>query len=287
MELLSIASGSSGNCYYIGNEETHLLVDAGVSGKKIETALNEIDRKPSDLNGILVTHEHIDHVKGLGVMARKHGIPIYTTGGTISEIKKMSSVGTIDDSLFHEIEPDEPFFINDLSIDASAIWHDAADPVCYSISDGKSKFSIATDMGNFDDYVVNKLKNSDIMVIEANHDIRMLQAGPYPYYLKQRILGNRGHLSNERSGQLIKALLNSHIKAILLGHLSKENNFEELAYETVKLELSDNEYASDVREFGLEVARRDQPGALLTVGNSSVIKILFEEDSFAYQKNLL
>ena len=99
------------------------------------------------------------------------------------------------------------------------------------------------------------------MVIDANHDIRMLQAGPYPYYLKQRILGNRGHLSNERSGQLIKALLNSHIIAILLGHLSKENNFEELAYETVKLELSDNEYASDVREFGLEVARRDRPGA--------------------------
>ena len=84
MDLLSIASGSSGNCYYVGSEETHLLVDAGVSGKKIESALNEIDRKPSDLNGILVTHEHIDHVKGLGVMARKHGIPIYTTGGTIS-----------------------------------------------------------------------------------------------------------------------------------------------------------------------------------------------------------
>ena len=168
MDLLSIASGSSGNCYYVGSEETHLLVDAGVSGKKIESALNEIDRKPSDLNGILVTHEHIDHVKGLGVMARKHGIPIYTTGGTISEIKKMSSVGTIDDSLFHEIEPDEPFFINDLSIDASAIWHDAADPVCYSISDGKSKFSIATDMGNYDEYVVNKLKNSDIIYTDAS-----------------------------------------------------------------------------------------------------------------------
>ena len=265
MELLSIASGSSGNCYYVGNEETHLLVDAGVSGKKIETALNEIDRKPSDLDGILVTHEHIDHVKGLGVMARKHGIPIYTTGGTISEIKKMSSVGTIDDSLFHEIEPDEPFFINDLSIDASAIWHDAADPVCYSISDGKSKFSIATDMGNFDDYVVNKLKNSDIMVIEANHDIRMLQAGPYPYYLKQRILGNRGHLSNERSGQLIKALLNSHIKAILLGHLSKENNFEELAYETVRLEISigDNPYKGN--DIPMMVAKRDQVSDIIAL----------------------
>ena len=265
MELLSIASGSSGNCYYVGNEETHLLVDAGVSGKKIETALNEIDRKPSDLDGILVTHEHIDHVKGLGVMARKHGIPIYTTGGTISEIKKMSSVGTIDDSLFHEIEPDEPFIINNLSIDASAIWHDAADPVCYSISDGKSKFSIATDMGNFDDYVVNKLKNSDIMVIEANHDIRMLQAGPYPYYLKQRILGNRGHLSNERSGQLIKALLNSHIKAILLGHLSKENNFEELAYETVRLEISigDNPYKGN--DIPMMVAKRDQVSDIIAL----------------------
>ena len=265
MELLSIASGSSGNCYYIGNEETHLLVDAGVSGKKIETALNEIDRKPSDLNGILVTHEHIDHVKGLGVMARKHGIPIYTTGGTISEIKKMSSVGTIDDSLFHEIEPDEPFFINDLSIDASAIWHDAADPVCYSISDGKSKFSIATDMGNFDDYVVNKLKNSDIMVIEANHDIRMLQAGPYPYYLKQRILGDRGHLSNELSGQLLCDILHDNLKHIMLGHLSRENNYAKLAYETVKLEvtLAENEYKGE--DLDMFVASRDSVSEIVTV----------------------
>ena len=265
MELLSIASGSSGNCYYVGNEETHLLVDAGVSGKKIETALNEIDRKPSDLDGILVTHEHIDHVKGLGVMARKHGIPIYTTGGTISEIKKMSSVGTIDDSLFHEIEPDEPFIINNLSIDASAIWHDAADPVCYSISDGKSKFSIATDMGNFDDYVVNKLKNSDIMVIEANHDIRMLQAGPYPYYLKQRILGDRGHLSNELSGQLLCDILHDNLKHIMLGHLSKENNYARLAYETVKLEvtLADNEYKGE--DLNMFVASRESVSDIINV----------------------
>jgi phosphoribosyl 1,2-cyclic phosphodiesterase len=101
------------------------------------------------------------------------------------------------------------------------------------------------------------------MVIEANHDIRMLEAGSYPYYLKRRILGNRGHLSNERSGQLIKVLLNNHIKAILLGHLSKENNFEALAYETVKLEISDNEFTKDVRELGLQVAKRDKPGMLI------------------------
>lgn len=264
MELLSIASGSSGNCYYVGNAHTHLLVDAGISGKKIETSLHAIGMKPEDLHGILITHEHIDHVKGLGVLARKYAIPIYTTRGCMEEIQKMSSVGKIDDSLFQTIKPDEPFVIQDITVDPSTIWHDAADPVCYSLYEGDKKISIATDLGNFDEYIVDKLKNSDIMVIEANHDIRMLEAGPYPYYLKRRILGNKGHLSNERAGQLIKQLLNNHIKGIMLGHLSKENNFEELAYETVKLELHDNAFASDAREFGLTVAKRDKPGTLIT-----------------------
>ncbi len=265
MELLSIASGSSGNCYYVGNDNTHLLVDAGISGKKIETGLYQIGIKPSELNGILVTHEHIDHVKGLGVMARKYGIQIFATAGCIDEINKMTAVGEIDNCLFHAIEPDAPFDICDVTVDASTIWHDAADPVCYSVSDEKSKVSIATDMGDFDDYIVGKLTGSDIMVIEANHDVRMLEAGPYPYYLKRRILGNHGHLSNERSGQLIKALLNNHVKAVLLGHLSKENNFPELAYETVKIELSENDFTNDVRDFGLQVAKRDVPGVLITV----------------------
>lgn len=264
MELLSIASGSSGNCYYVGNDNTHLLVDVGISGKKIESGLNSAGIKPSELNGILITHEHIDHVKGLGVIARKYGIPVFATAGSIEEIKNMSSLGDIDNSLFNEIEPDSPFDIGSIRVDASSIWHDAADPVCYSMTDESRKISIATDMGNFDDYIVNKLKDSDVMVIEANHDIRMLEAGSYPYYLKRRILGNQGHLSNERSGQLIRQLLNNHIKAILLGHLSKENNFPELAYETVRLELSENDFTNDVRDFGLQVAKRDVPGALIT-----------------------
>lgn len=264
MELLSIASGSSGNCYYVGNDNTHLLVDAGISGKKIEAGLNSIGIKPSELHGILVTHEHIDHVKGLGIMARKYGVPIFATVGAIEEIGKISSVGEIDSSLFRVIKPDAPFEIEDVTVDASSIWHDAADPVCYSVYDNKSKVSVATDMGNFDEYIVGKLADSDIMVIEANHDVRMLEAGPYPYYLKRRILGNHGHLSNERSGQLIKSLLNGHVKAVLLGHLSKENNFPELAYETVKIELKDNDFTSDVRDFGLQVAKRDVPGVLIS-----------------------
>jgi len=238
-------------------------VDAGISCKRVETALKDEGLKPSELNGILVTHEHIDHVKGIGVLARKHGVPIYATAGTIMEMKNMSSLGSIDEGLFHEIRPDEKILINDITVDPSSIWHDATDPVCYSLYGDGKKISIATDMGNFNDYIVDKLDNSDIMVVEANHDVRMLEAGSYPYYLKRRILGNYGHLSNELSGQLIYRLLNDHVKGILLGHLSKENNFEELAYETVKLELADNSFASDVREFGLAVARRDVPMAAI------------------------
>ena len=266
MEMLSIASGSSGNCYYVGTENTHLLVDAGISGKKIENALNEIDIKGSDLDGILITHEHIDHVKGLGVMARRYGIKIYATAATINEIKDMICLGKLDEGLFHSIKPDAAFDIKDIRVEASSIWHDAADPVCYSMESSGKKISIATDMGAYDDYIVEKLKDSDVMVIEANHDIRMLEAGPYPYPLKMRILGNRGHLSNEASGKLIKSILNNHIRAILLGHLSKENNIPELAYETVKLELMENEYTNDVRDLGLEVAKRDIPGSLISIG---------------------
>ena len=137
MKLLSIASGSSGNCYYVGNSYTHLLVDVGISCKRVENALKDEGIKPSELDGVLVTHEHIDHVKGIGVLARKHGVPIYATAGTIAEMKKMTSLGSIDEGLFHEIRPDEKILIKDITVDPSSIWHDAADPVCYSLYGGQ------------------------------------------------------------------------------------------------------------------------------------------------------
>ena len=265
MKLLSIASGSSGNCYYVGNSDTHLLVDVGISCKRVENALKDEGIKPSELDGVLVTHEHIDHVKGIGVLARKHGVPIYATAGTIAEMKKMTSLGSIDEGLFHEIRPDEKILIKDITVDPSSIWHDAADPVCYSLYGDGKKVSIATDMGNYNDYIVDKLDNSDIMVVEANHDVRMLEAGPYPYYLKRRILGNYGHLSNELSGQLIYRLLNDHVKGIILGHLSKENNYARLAYETVKLEvtLADNEYKGE--DLNMFVASRESVSDIINV----------------------
>ena len=265
MKLLSIASGSSGNCYYVGNSDTHLLVDVGISCKRVENALKDEGIKPSELDGVLVTHEHIDHVKGIGVLARKHGVPIYATAGTIAEMKKMTSLGSIDEGLFHEIRPDEKILIKDITVDPSSIWHDAADPVCYSLYGDGKKVSIATDMGNYNDYIVDKLDNSDIMVVEANHDVRMLEAGPYPYYLKRRILGNYGHLSNELSGQLIYRLLNDHVKGILLGHLSKENNMPELAYETVRLEIDMGDCPYHADDFHLAVAKRDEMSEIISL----------------------
>ena len=266
MKLCALSSGSSGNCIYVGSDNTHLLVDAGVSAKRIEQALGTIDLTAHEIEGILVTHEHSDHIKGLGIMARRYGIPIYSTKDTIQAIKAYKGLGAVDDALFHPITPDQSFYIRDIEVEASSIWHDAVDPVCYTFKQGDKKISVATDLGDYDDYLLEKLKGSDILLVEANHDVNMLQVGPYPYYLKQRILGKQGHLSNDKAGELIHALLNNHIKGIVLGHLSKENNYEQLAYETVKIALQDNDYTNDIRDFNLMVAKREQVSELIVAG---------------------
>lgn len=265
LELCSIASGSSGNCICVGTDHTHVLIDAGISGKRIENGLHELGIKAEELEGILITHEHIDHVAGLGVMARRYGIPLYATAGTIKGIKKMKSVGQIDDALFHVIEPEQEFIIHDMMFTPIHISHDAADPVAYRFTNGKQNFAVMTDLGTYDDLIVKNLQGLDVLLLEANHDIRMLQTGPYPYPLKQRILGDRGHLSNEKSGQLLGEILHDNFGTVMLGHLSKENNYEELAYETVRLEitLGDNPYNAD--DFPLYVAKRDEISPILRV----------------------
>lgn len=259
MRLCSIASGSSGNCIYVGSENTHLLVDIGVSGKNMEAGLKTLDLTGRDLDGILITHEHSDHIKGLGVIARKYGIPIYTTGGTVDAIMRIKSgLGKLPEGIFREIREDEPFMIKDIQVSPFQISHDAAQPVGYRFDCGKKSVGIATDLGRYGDYIVDHLQNLDALLLEANHDVRMLQVGPYPYLLKQRILGDRGHLSNENAGRLLCRLLHDNMKAIFLGHLSKENNYEALAFETVcsEVTLGDNPYKA--RDFRIEVAKRDQ-----------------------------
>lgn len=256
MRLCSIASGSSGNCIYVGTDTTHLLVDTGISGKRTETGLNELELSLSDMDGILITHEHADHISGLGVVSRKYGIPIYATEKTIEAIKNTKSLGSIDDSLFREVRSDEKLTIKDMVIHPMKVSHDAAEPVAYRFYHGSKKMGVITDLGCFDDYTVASLRGLDVILMEANHDVNMLQVGPYPYYLKQRILGKRGHLSNELSGRLLNSILHDKMQKIILGHLSKENNLAELAYETVRMEvtMSDSPYKGD--DFPIFVANR-------------------------------
>ena len=265
MRLCSIASGSSGNCIYVGSDCAHVLVDVGISGKRIEQGLNSLDLTGKDIDGILITHEHSDHIKGLGVIARRYQIPIYTTGGTVDAMLRSSSLGKMPEGIFHEIREDEPFAIKDLTINPFTTPHDAAQPVGYRFECGSQSVGIATDLGKYNEYIVEHLQNLDALLLEANHDIRMLQVGKYPYYLKQRILGDRGHLSNENAGRLLCRLLHDNLKAVFLGHLSQENNYEELAYETVcsEVTLGDNPYQS--RDFKIQVAKRDCISEVITV----------------------
>ena len=263
--MCSIASGSSGNCIYVGSDNHHILIDAGISGKRVEAGLRELELSGKDIDGILLTHEHSDHMKGLGVMSRKYHLPIYATRGTIEAIQEMASVGRMPEGLFHEIQEDEEFQIKDLTVRPFHISHDAAQPVGYRLNCKEQSVGIATDMGTYDDYTVRNLQKLDALLLEANHDVRMLQVGSYPYYLKRRILGNQGHLSNENAGQLLCRLLHDRLKAVFLGHLSKENNYEQLAYETVcqEVTMGDNPYQS--KDFRIQVASREQVSELITI----------------------
>ncbi len=263
MNLCSIASGSSGNCIYTGTEQTGILIDAGISAKRIEQGLASIDRDIKEIKGIFVSHEHSDHIKGIGVLARKHHIPIYGTRGTIEAIKHTSCLGTIDEALYHVIKAEEDVQIDDLVVKPFRISHDAAEPVAYRMECGTKSAAIATDLGFYNQEIVDKLQNLDVLLLESNHDTHMLQVGGYPYPLKQRILSDRGHLSNESAGKLLCHLLHDNLKAVFLGHLSKENNYEELAYETVKLEIAFGSEKYQPEDFLIEVAKRDSVSRMM------------------------
>lgn len=273
MRLCSIASGSSGNCIYVGSDTTHLLVDVGISGKRTEEGLRELDLSMRDIDGIFITHEHTDHVAGLGVLSRKYELPIYATAGTIEAIRHASSVGKIPDELFCTVRADEKVIIKDLVCNPMKISHDAAEPVAYRISHGRKKAAVITDLGQYNDYTVESLRGMDALLLEANHDIHMLEVGSYPYYLKQRILGERGHLSNESAGRLLCRLLHDGLQTVMLGHLSKENNLPELAYEAVRLEITMDKIQRDdrrgtdmnVTDFPLYVAARSKPSPVIHI----------------------
>ena len=260
MDFCSLASGSSGNCIYIGNEKTAVLVDVGLSAKRIEESLQVYDRTSEDLSGILITHEHSDHIRGLGVLARKRHLPIYLTEGTKRAVQRMSSLGEIPEELFHVISAGEETQIGDLTIRPFAVSHDAAEPVAYRIDSGRRSVAVATDMGIYTQETIRALQGVHLLLLEANHDVRMLEVGRYPYYLKMRILGEKGHLSNEASGALLNEILHDDMTQIVLGHLSEENNYPALAYETVCAAITQGDTPYTGKDFPIHVASRQEVG---------------------------
>lgn len=258
MRLASIASGSSGNCIYAGSENTHLLLDVGITRKRTAEGLKQLGLSLEDIDGIFITHEHSDHIQGLAVIAKQTNMPVYATRGTIRAILEMPQYQHIDPARFIPVQADQKVTVGDLTIDPMTISHDAADPVGYRVLQGKKKACVCTDLGCYSEYTVECLQDADVLLLEANHDVNMLQVGRYPYYLKQRILGKKGHLSNVSSGQLLGRVLNDHMKGILLGHLSAENNLPELAFETVRVELMMAEQDYRTEDLPIMVARRKE-----------------------------
>ena len=264
MQLYSIASGSSGNCIYFAEEEKGILIDVGISMKRVIAGLERENFSLDQVKAIFITQEHSDHISGLGPILRKAPIPVYATANTIQAIWEKTNMNNISPELFHSVRHGEEVDVDGMVVTPFPISHDAADPVCYTVEHDGKKGAVATDMGFFDNRIIDQLAGCDSVLLEANHDINMLQVGPYPYALKMRILGKQGHLSNDSSASLIKEILHSDLQHIILGHLSKENNFPELAYQTVLYELEQTETWGTL-DTRLMVAKREEPSELLQI----------------------
>lgn len=230
MIFCSLYSGSSGNSIFVSSEKTRILIDAGLPGKSIVSALENIGENPFDLNGIFITHEHMDHVKGAGILSRKYNIPIYANEKTWNAMQRW--VGKISPRNIMIIG--DEFTLRDMDVTTFKVPHDSASCMGYTIANAGKRISVATDIGVFTEEIRRNIKDSDLILLESNHDIEMVKFGPYPYDLKRRILSELGHLSNIDSGKAAIEILKHGKKKIVLGHLSGTNNIPELAYKTVE-----------------------------------------------------
>ncbi len=235
LRICTLSSGSSGNSICIESERTKILIDAGISARQLTFRLAQAGISAHELSGILITHEHSDHVKGLRVFASKYSIPVYSTDETWYYLPDRSISGY----LHRSIESSAYFGIGDLEISSFPIPHDAVDPIGFTVSQGGKTLSLVTDIGHVPDYLRDRMKDSSLVFLESNHDIEVLKRGSYPAYLKRRILGDRGHLSNESAAEVIGDLARGKMKQVVLGHLSKNNNTPELAFAAVESKLSD------------------------------------------------
>jgi len=231
MKIFSIRSGSRGNAALVLSEKNKILIDCGISGKATEAALAEVGVNPSEIDGIIITHEHSDHIAGVGIVMRRYNIPVWANAETWQAMS--GQIGRYNDALVKIFENEKEFEIGNVGIKPFSIPHDAACPVGYSLKDGKEKISVATDIGELKKDLFSAIRGSSTVLLEANHDVNMLEIGNYPLPLKRRIRGKLGHLSNDDAAMAAEFLVKLGTEKILLGHLSEENNYPELAMQTV------------------------------------------------------
>lgn len=255
LKFFSLYSGSTGNSLLLQSENCNLLIDSGVSAKKVIDGLEQIGTSISDIDAILVTHEHSDHVQSLGTLSKKYDIPVFANTKTWDAMKTQKD--KIEDHNIKFFTSNEDFEVKDILIHSFSIPHDAADPCGFNFISNKEKFSVATDIGHMTTDIIDCLENSKFLMLEANYEPEVLKCSSYPYLLKTRIAGPNGHLSNQLAGKTIAKLMDSGLEEVMLGHLSKENNFPELAHKSVLEEL---QYAGfDEPNVKIEVASRTNP----------------------------
>lgn len=259
-KFCSLYSGSTGNSSLVQTNNTKILIDAGESAKKISEALASLNIEPTQIDGILITHEHSDHIKGLGTFSKKYNVPVYANIETWNAMSKQKEKLNNENIKYFTFDK---FRIGDLSILPFSIPHDAANPCGFNIFYNDKKISVATDIGHMTKDIVNNLCNSSFILLEANYDPNILKCSSYPYSLKQRISGPNGHLSNDAAGETISYLAKHGLNTVMLGHLSKENNFPELAYKTVVEQLIENNVNENY--FHLSVADRYNVSPIIDV----------------------
>lgn len=252
-----LSSGSTGNATVVRNGETTLLIDAGLSARRIDELMAMRELTGREIDGILVTHEHSDHIKGLGAMARKYELPIYANTRTWKAIEH--SLGTIADNQRFVLETGEHRDFGSMRVESFPVSHDAAEPVGYCFYDGNEKLSVATDLGYVSDKVMRAIEGSDVLVLEANHDIEMLRMGRYPWNTKRRILGDMGHLSNDAAGAALSEILTGRTKRTYLAHLSLDHNMIDLARMSVRGAMEDRGCFYKDSEFKLCDTYYDKP----------------------------
>lgn len=261
LELCTLASGSSGNSLLVTDGRTHVLVDAGISCRRICTGLKELGVEPKELAGVLITHEHSDHISGLTTLTKQLRLPVYASPGTGRQL--CYRIAFLEE-LLRPVAPGESFSIGGLDIESFPTSHDAAESVGYALSAGGRKAAVATDLGYVTEAVLRGIRGADLLVAEANHDVEWVQSGPYPYHLKARILGDRGHLSNEAGAELAWTAVEGGARTVVLAHLSHENNTPARAHEVVRGVL-ERRGAAVGRDVALEVAPRSEKSRRYTV----------------------